>query len=328
MIFVRPGEFFPGRFVSARGELPFAAMQTLDSLKKGFGASSDRARFEAGQGGLIRTVLSSPASEAHVYLHGAQVTHFGRAGQPPLLFLSNKSLFQRDKAIRGGVPICFPWFGPRAGDKDAPMHGFARLCEWTVESVEAAGAAATSITLGLRDSEETRKLWPHAFAARYTVTAGETLGLELIVTNTGKSEFTFEEALHTYFAVSDVKNVTVEGLGGVDYIDKTDGGATKTQGGKPIRIVEETDRVYLNTTGACTVVDPGQRRRIVVSKENSEATVVWNPWIAKARAMADFGDEEWPKMLCVETCNVGVTSVSLSPGASHVMRAVVSAKAG
>jgi D-hexose-6-phosphate mutarotase len=303
-------------------------MQTLDSLKKSFGSSSDRVRFEAGQGGLVRAVLSSAASEAHVYLHGAHVTHFGRPGQPPLLFLSNKSLFQKDKAIRGGVPICFPWFGPRAGHPDSPMHGFARLSEWTVESVGASAGNQTSITLGLRDSEETRKVWPHAFAARYTVTAAETLGMELLVTNTGKAEFTFEEALHTYLAVADVKNATVEGLSGIDYIDKTDGGATKTQGGKPIRIVEETDRVYLNTTSAVTVVDPGQRRRITVAKEHSDATVVWNPWIAKAKAMADFGDDEWPKMICVETCNVGVTSVALAPGASHVMRAVVSAKAG
>lgn len=302
-------------------------MQTLDSLKKSFGTSSDRVRFEAGQGGLTRAILTSPTSEAHVYLHGAHVTHFARPGQHPLLFLSNKSLFQRDKAIRGGIPICFPWFGPRAGHPDAPMHGFARLTEWTVESADATGNAA-SITLGLRDSDETRKLWPHPFAARYTVTAGETLALELAVTNTGKAEFSFEEALHSYFAVGDVKGVTVEGLGGVDYVDKTDAMATKTQGGKPIRIVEETDRVYLNTTSACTIVDPGLRRRITVAKENSEATVLWNPWIAKAKAMADFGDDEWPKMLCVETCNVGVTAVTLAAGATHVMRATLSSKPG
>jgi D-hexose-6-phosphate mutarotase len=302
-------------------------MQTLDALKKNFATTSDRVRFETGQGGLIRAVLSSPTSEAHVYLHGAHVTHFARPGQPPLLFLSNKSLFQRDKAIRGGIPICFPWFGPRGGHPDSPMHGFARLSEWTVESADTTGNAA-SITLGLRDSDDTRKLWPHPFAARYTVTAGETLALELAVTNTGKSEFPFEEALHTYFGVADIKNVTVEGLSGVDYIDKTDAMATKTQGGKPIRIVEETDRVYLNTTSACTLVDPGLRRRITVAKENSDATVVWNPWIAKARSMADFGDDEWPKMLCIETCNVGVTAVTLAAGATHVMRATLSAKPG
>jgi D-hexose-6-phosphate mutarotase len=298
-------------------------MSVVDELNQQFGASG-RVTFEVGNGKLVRAVIRSPGGEAHVYLHGAHVTHYVKAGQPPLLFVSKQSHFQPDKPIRGGVPICFPWFGPKAGDKDAPMHGFARLSEWTVDYAEAKGAEA-SLTLGLRDSDATRKLWPHPFSIKYTVTVGEALGLELLVTNTGKSEFTFEEALHTYLSVADVKGATVEGLGGVDYVDKTDAMATKTQGGKPIRIVEETDRVYLNTKSTVTVVDPGAKRRVAIAKENSDATVVWNPWIAKAKAMADFGDDEWTKMLCVETCNVGVTAVTLAPGASHVMRARISA---
>jgi D-hexose-6-phosphate mutarotase len=297
-------------------------MQSLDQLNERFGSANRFVTFDKGSGGLTRAVLKSPKSEAHVYLHGAHVTHFAKAGEPPVLFLSAKSSFEGGKPIRGGVPICFPWFGPRAGHPDSPMHGFARLVEWTVSSAESRGEQ-TSITLVLKETPESLKLWPHKFTARYTVTISDQLALELDVTNTGTGAFAIEEALHTYFAVSDIKSATVEGLGGADYIDKTDAMAVKTQGGKPMRIVEETDRIYLNTQSTVTINDAGNKRKVVVAKENSDTTVVWNPWIAKAKAMADFGDDEWPKMLCVETCNVNAASLNLDAGATHTLRATI-----
>lgn len=297
----------------------------LDSLARY--AVPGRVSFDGGSGGLACAKLSTGKSEAVVYLRGAHVTHFAKAGEPPILFVSKQSTFAPGKAIRGGVPICFPWFGPKAGEKDAPMHGFARTLEWTVESAEAVGEK-TSITLSLKDSAETMTLWPHKFAARYTVTlAVDSLTLELLVTNTGPATMAFEEALHTYFAVSDIKGVLVEGLAGVDYVDKTDGQAVKTQGSKPFKINDETDRVYLNTKSAVTIQDAGLRRRVVNAKDNSNTTVVWNPWIAKAKAMADFGDGEWTGMLCVETSNANVNEVSLDPGASHAMKAVIGTRA-
>jgi glucose-6-phosphate 1-epimerase len=300
-----------------------SAMQTLDSLKQRFGSSDDRIRFEAGEGGLTRVVLKTPRSEGHVYLHGAHVTHFAKAGEKPVLFMSKQSLFKPDKAIRGGVPICFPWFGPRAGHPESPMHGFARTSEWDVESASAEGDR-TTLVLSLRSSPETLKLWPHEFAARYTVTVADTLTMALEVANTGQGELNFEEALHTYFTVSNAKDITIEGLAGVDYIDKTDSLAVKTQGGKPMKIAEETDRIYLPTTSANTVRDPGLRRRIVNTKQNSDTTVIWNPWNAKAKAMADFGDDEWLNMVCIETCNVNKHAVTLAAGRSHTMTATVS----
>ena len=296
-------------------------MQTLQTLNQQFGREGG-VTFETGSGGLVRAVLRSGGSEAQVYLHGGHVTHFAKVGERPLLFMSNESLFQAGKAIRGGVPICWPWFGPRAGHAESPMHGFARTSLWTVEGADVSGGE-TSLRLGLKDTEETRKLWPHGFWARYTVTISDKLTMRLEVVNTGQGPMQFEEALHTYLAISDIKSAEIEGLGGVDYVDKTDGMAVKTQGGKPMRIVEETDRIYLNTKSTCTVRDAGLKRKIVVSKENSEATVVWNPWIAKAKAMADFGDNEWQSMVCIETCNVNAHAVNLAPGASHVMTAIV-----
>jgi glucose-6-phosphate 1-epimerase len=299
-------------------------MQTLADLSARFSIPG-RVSFEAGNGGLIRTKLQSPGGEAEVYLHGAHVTHFAPTNGKPVLFTSSKSLFQPDKPIRGGVPLIFPWFGPRQPDPvgNSPMHGFARLSEWTVEATRHEDKS-TTLVLRLEASPATRALWPGAFVLRYSGTVTDKLTLELAVENIGQEAFTFEEALHTYLELADVRQSAIEGLAGVTYLDKTDQATRKVQDALPIRITAETDRVYLGTQSPCTIEDPGNGRRIAVSKENSDATVVWNPWIAKAKAMADFGDDEWTKMVCIETCNVNVHAVKLEAGAKHVMRAVIS----
>jgi D-hexose-6-phosphate mutarotase len=301
-------------------------MLLLDQLSKTF-AVSGRISFEKGEGGLTRVALKSPGGEAEVYLHGGHVTRFTPTGGKPVLFLSAKSLFQNGKPIRGGIPLIFPWFGPRQNDpvENSPMHGFARLLEWSVESASAE-AASTTLVLRLETSAATRAFWAGEFVLRYTVTVSQELSLELAVENVGREAFAFEEALHTYLALADVRQSSIEGLDGVTYLDKVDQGAAKVQDGA-IRIVGETDRIYLSTKAACTVSDPKNARRIIVDKENSDATVVWNPWVAKAKAMADFGDEEWTQMLCIETCNVNVHSIRLEAGGRHVMRAKISASA-
>jgi glucose-6-phosphate 1-epimerase len=297
-------------------------MQTLQDLSARF-SFPGRVLFEAGGGGLTCATLKSPGGESEVYLHGAHVTKFAPVGGRPLLFMSAQSLFQNDKPIRGGVPVIFPWFGPRQNDAvgNSPMHGFARLMDWTVETASH-DEESTTLVLRLASSAATRTLWAGEFVLRYTVIVAKTLTLELSVDNTGGEAFTFEEALHTYLAVADVRQCAIEGLDGVTYLDKTDGMAKKVQSGA-IQIIGETDRVYLGTKSTCTVSDPGNGRRIVVAKEDSDATVVWNPWIAKAKAMADFGDEEWTKMLCIETCNVNVHAITLAAGGRHSMRAAI-----
>lgn len=302
------------------------AMQSVDELSKAF-AVSGRVSFEKGEGGLTRVVLKSPGAEAEVYLHGGQVTRFGRARGKPVLFLSGNSLFQNDKPIRGGVPLIFPWFGPRQNDPvgNSPMHGFARLLEWTVDTASAT-ADATTVVLRLEANSATRALWAGEFVLRYTITVSETMKLELAVENVGRDAFVFEEALHTYLAVADVRQSLISGLEGATYIDKVDQAARKVQQGA-ITVKAETDRIYLETKSACMVSDPGNARRIIVSKENSDATVVWNPWVAKAKAMADFGDDEWPDMLCIETCNVNIHAIKLEAGGRHAMRAEIAANA-
>jgi len=283
----------------------------------------DVAFFDDGQGGLIRLTIKSAAADAEIYLHGAHVTRFDPRGQPPVLFMSAKSQFAPGKPIRGGVPICFPWFGPKAGDAKAPAHGFARLVEWNVESVKQNGTDVSAV-LSLVSNEETKSLWSAEFSATYTVTVGSELHLSLAIKNTGSTAMKFEEALHTYLTVGDVETIWIEGLGDTTYIDKVNNAARTAQSTAPIRFIDETDRVYLATRATCIVHDPSLGRQIRVAKTGSDATVIWNPWINKAKAMADFGDDEWPGMVCVETCNVADHAVTLEAGATHTMTAGIS----
>ena len=284
----------------------------------------NRATFEDAPGGLVRLRISTQLCAAEVYLHGAQVTHFQPAGAEPLLFLSASSFFAPGKPIRGGVPVIFPWFGPRAGRPDSPAHGFARTLPWSVEALAADDLGTVSLILRLDSDETTRAHWPHGFVLRQKMIFGTKLDLQLEVENVSAEPFPFEEALHTYLAVADVREIGITGLEDTAYLDKVDGAQRHQQSAEPIRITGETDRVYLNTRTTCVLDDPKLARRITVEKSGSATTVVWNPWIAKAKAMADFGNDEWPAMMCLETANAGESTITLAPGAIHTMRAIVS----
>ncbi len=298
----------------------------LDSLNERL-AIAGVLKFEAGSGGLIRAAVGGRSAEGHVYLHGAHVTHYRPAGQRPLLFLSERSRFATGKAIRGGVPVIFPWFGARAGHSEAPDHGFARTREWAVESVEPASDGSVAVTLALEADDATRSTWPHEFRVRHRVVFGERLEMTLEVENRSGHAFDFEEALHTYVLVGDVGQVSIAGLGGVVYVDKTDDMRRKTLAAGPLRLNGTTDRVFLSTRAPCTVTDPVLARRIVVEKTGSSTTVVWNPWHEKASTMADLGDEQWRSMLCVEAANAADNAVHLAGGERHAMRVVIGAEA-
>jgi D-hexose-6-phosphate mutarotase len=275
---------------------------------------------------LTKITLSNPNSTATIYNNGAHVSSWIPKGQRDVLFMSSKSNFQPGKAIRGGVPIIFPWFGGREGHPQSPAHGFARTLPWTVAQVDRREDGACALTLELHSDKATLEIWPYDFTLRFTVAAEKTLTMTLTVVNTGSRPFTFEEALHTYLAVGDINKCSISGLAGSTFIDKVDGFKRKPQGPEEIVITGETDRVYLATQSECVVTDAAWNRKLFVAKENSAATVVWNPWIAKAKAMSDFGDEDWPGMVCVETCNVADHAVTLEPGTSHAMTAIVGVK--
>ena len=283
----------------------------------------NKARLGSGPGGLPQFDISTDLASAQIFLHGAHVAQFTVRGQEPLLFLSASSYFADSKPIRGGVPVIFPWFGPRQGHPEAPAHGFARTRAWEVESVAEQADGAIAVMLRLEPDESSRAMWSKQWVLRHRITVGAELTMELEIQNPGCEPIRCEEALHTYFRVSDVRKIAVHGLEGAEYLDKADGLRRKRQPLEPIRFTQETDRTYLDTTSACEIIDPGLKRRIVVEKHGSHGTVVWNPWIAKARAMADFGDDEWPMMVCVETGNMADNALAIEPGARHLTKTVL-----
>lgn len=299
--------------------------QTAKELQKRFGYR-DIVRFEAGKGGLTKAVIRTKGATGEIYMHGAHVTAYQPSGHAPVLFMSGKSWFEAGKPIRGGVPVCFPWFAGQTEIPGAPMHGFARLMEWRVASVAVLEGEAVTLTLDLEASEETRKIWPHEFIARHVVTVGESLVMRLEVENKDAKPMEFTEALHTYLAVGDVAKVSVRGLEGTDYIDKMVDNSRRREGDDPITLRGETDRIYVNTAAACVIEDPILSRRLIISKAGSRMTVVWNPWVEKAKRMPDFGDEEWPGMLCIETCNAAENVVWLAPGQKQALEAEVRAE--
>jgi len=273
-----------------------------------------------GHGGLPRLVITTPVSTAEIYLHGAHVTAFQKKGEPPLLWMSAESLFAPGKAIRGGVPICFPWFGPRTG---APAHGYARITEWNLAATSACPDGRVTVRLRLPEKVGDA---PYSGSVEYIVTVGETLTLELQVNNHSTESVIFEEILHTYFTVGDIAGVSVKGLHGVHYLDKVAAGALKNEDDEVIRFTGETDRVYLETAHTVEIADPKLRRVIRVEKSGSASTVVWNPWVAKSKAMADFDDEEYHHMVCVESGNVGPAQTTLAPGIANTLKVVLSSR--
>lgn len=283
----------------------------------------DTVSLGAGRGGLARFLISTPQAEAEVYLHGAHVAHFQPVGSEPVFFLSTESYYENGRPIRGGVPVIFPWFGAKSDDATAPAHGVARTRAWEPESIEELADGRVELVLRLEPDAELAQQWGGGWVLRHHVTIGRELTMALEISNGGATDFHCEEALHTYFLVSDVHKIEVRGLEGGEYLTKIEDAPRKHQPAEPIRFQRETDRVYLNTKGAYTIVDPGLNRRIEIGTRGSQSAVVWNPWVEKSKTMADFGNEEWPQMVCVETGNLADNALIIAPGATHVTQTVI-----
>jgi glucose-6-phosphate 1-epimerase len=276
-----------------------------------------------GKSGLPKIQIQTAFAEAEIYLHGAQLTAWKPAGAAEVLFVSEKSHWEDGRAIRGGIPVCFPWFRAKADDPQAPAHGFVRTKEWRIESIkeEAGGSICACLLTG--SDEATRRWWPFDFLLEYRITVGERLKLELRIKNTGQSMLRFEEALHTYFNVGDVEQVKVEGLNGAASLDNRDGNRRKTQTGD-LRLLAQTDDAFVGSSGPVEIVDEMHGRRLKTEKGNSNTTIVWNPWRDGASAMTDFGPEEWRRMLCVEGGNILDSAVALGPDEAHTMTIEIS----
>ena len=280
--------------------------------------------FHQSPSGLTYMEVRTPAATATIYLQGAHLTAWQPTGERPVLFLSAKSDLAPEKPIRGGIPIAFPWFATdskadRLDGKPGPSHGFARIQPWTLAFAALSGEDL-HLTFILGPTDLSRSMGFDHFRVVYEVTIGRTLNLRLTVGNEGKSALIFEEALHTYFTVSDVHDVSVTGLEETPYIDKTDNFATKPAAHAPYIFTAFTDRIYNHTRATCVLHDPGFHRRIVIAKESSDTTVVFNP----GKEMPDLGPTEWPHLLCIETVNASHSPITLAPGTTHTMQATFS----
>jgi len=281
---------------------------------------AERVTLVKGGGYLPKISVKTDWSTAEIYLHGAHVTGFQKYGEPPLLFMSEASQFAVGKPIRGGVPIVFPWFGPR---EDRAPHGFARVTEWEWEGSSFAPDSSVALRFRLPDSAARAYGSPPA-KVTFVVTVSDKLTMELTVANpSGTDSLSFENCLHTYFTISDIAEVEITGLKGTTCIDKVGNVTQGVESAEAIRISSETDRIYLDTTKTVEINDLRHRRRIGVEKSGSASTVVWNPWIEKARKMPDFGDEEFKRMLCVESGNVAQNKITLAPGKSASLKVVL-----
>ncbi|EIE25671.1 galactose mutarotase-like protein [Coccomyxa subellipsoidea C-169] len=260
---------------------------------------------------------SAEGTTAEIFLHGAHVTSWKTVSGEEVLFVSKQAVYKPPKAIRGGIPVCFPQFG---GFGPLSQHGFARNSEFAVTD-----SAADSVTLSLTPSKDQLQLFPHPFELKVKVDVGnDVLEQTLTATNTGSKAFELTAALHTYFSISSIDKARVDGLSGVDYLDSLQDKRRLTENGASVRFGGEVDRIYLATPSRLEVVDEGRGRAVVVEKQGFPDAVVWNPWVDKAAGMGDFGDDEYKEMVCLEPAVAGSGPVTLQPGATWTAKQTLS----
>ena len=265
-----------------------------------------------GENGLRGLQVETPLCSALISLQGAQLLQFQATGKTPLLWLSEDAVFKPGKSARGGIPLCFPWFGTHA-DTDKPAHGFARHRLWALSSAQRDGGIIT-LELELQDDANTRKLWPYAFRAKQTLTLGKEITLTLAVKNRGDAPFQFTFAQHSYFPVSDITRTRVDGLEGHPYFDALQDWKVIESEKDGIRFAAETDRVYEAASGHYRIVDEVAGTAITIASDDCKSAIVWNPWIEKNARMGDMGTDGWRGMLCVESGNTGSDRITLAAG--------------
>jgi D-hexose-6-phosphate mutarotase len=295
---------------------------TLSELNQRY-AIGNHVQFKEIAAGLIIAEVANQHALSNIALQGAHIATFQPRGEEPVIWLSPLAKFAPGKSIRGGVPVCWPWFGAHKTDSKLPGHGYARTVPWDVLETKALPDGSTFLRFGLIENDTTRAQWPYAATVQLEVTVGKALRVELITTNTGTKSFELGEALHTYFQISDVAKITIHGLDNCAYLDKVQDFTRFTQ--KDCIVIEsEVDRVYINTAADCVIEDEGLKRAIRIAKQGSMSTVVWNPWTEKADKMGDFGQDGHRGMLCVESGNAMGNVVVLAPGETHKLVAVYS----
>ena len=292
---------------------------SVENLNNEFSLSSEKSslRFKTGKSGIPVVEIKNTLASAVISLQGAHVLSWKPIDNDEVIWLSDEAKYILGKPVRGGIPICWPWFGAHESNPSFPAHGFARNVLWEVIDTTTIASGETEITFRLSTDELDEKfknIWPLSTAVEYKVSVGKQLNIELSTFNKSDQTMTITQALHTYFNIDDIGNTKVYGLDGKTYLDKTEGFASKIQDG-PITIDSEVDRVYLDTKDDITIDDT--IRKVIIKKQGSRSTVVWNPWKDIAKKMDDLDDEGYRKMLCVESANVADDIVNIKPNESY-----------
>lgn len=287
-------------------------------------AITGQMEFVEGKGKLPVALITSRHAKAEVSLYGAHVLSFVPDGQKDVLWLSPQSMFESGKPIRGGIPVCFPWFGPHATDSQKPMHGFARLQTWNVVETFAFENGNVRIILSLKDNTETKALWPFDFYAKMIIEVGKKLDVTLCCTNTSTETIKVGGALHSYFSISNIANIDISGLKGCQYYAGFAKNISNPQDEETLKIVKEENRRYINHTDDCIIADPKWNRKMRVSKKGSKVTVVWNPYSETVKTMADIPVTGYQDFICVEAVNAYADIIDIEPGENHCLSTVLS----
>ncbi len=283
-----------------------------------------------GKDGLPHIKIGNKYGSALISIYGAQLLSYkpktnrgdvniGKDNE--LLFVSESAYFEQGKAIKGGIPICWPWFGRDPDNLGRQMHGFARNMLWQIEETESMNDDGTKVVLSLSESDESYKLWPHDFKVLLTIIVGKTLRLSLQTINTGNKAFTITQALHAYFLVEDISQTQVTGLDWVNYIDTVNGAnKLEVQEGK-ISVNQEIDRIYTDAPTRTILIDEKSKREVLIDSSGSKTTVVWNPWIDISKNSADLTDDAYQRFICVETANAAEDVIVIEPNNSFTIEA-------
>lgn len=276
----------------------------------------EQLKFVKGKGGFPFISIKNQSATALISLHGGQILSFKPIEvEEDLFFLSSKSYYSDGKAIRGGVPVCWPWFGPDPKGLQRPNHGFVRSHLWTIVST-ATTDTETKVSLQFLERYKKEKTWRQPFALTLEITIGTTLGLKLITHNTGDKPFSITQAFHSYFHVGDIDQVQVSGLEGRNYFDKLDQGTEKSQA-STLTPSEEIDRIYTDVKNELIINDPVFKRKIQISSPNNETVVVWNPGQKTSRTIADLKNKAYKQFICVETGNIAFDLIHVPADGEH-----------
>ncbi len=297
-------------------------MQDIETLRRQFGDLTAVSFVEQAPDYPVIEIENDHA-QASIALHGAHLMRYCRQGEAPLLWLSRQAIYRQGTAIRGGVPICWPWFANAAPRPGLPAHGFVRTRCWQVQTIRQLADGATEVDLSIEDDAQTRELWPHAFHLQLRLRIGASLEVALSMRNTGDTPYTCSGALHSYLAVTDIGSTTISGFDGCTYRDSLAAGASCVQDGE-IGFAGELDRIYIDTGADALIQDASGKRRLRVEKTGSRTFVIWNPWIKKSAAMADFEPGGYRQMVCVEAALADQDTIELAPGATHVLATRIS----